>query len=143
MSRSVLLFSLFPMLAACAQPAPLPLDQGLARVNLESSTRGSLQAYRLDGELLHKLRFPDLTPGPHRLQMRYRFEVPGASSGMGERLSGSHWRRCILALDADFTAGEHYRISAWRLGWRAHARLENAAGEQLARAQVLRCGPGV
>jgi len=131
------------LLAACAQPVQPPLGNELARVTLENTARGSLQAHRLDGNLIRQLRFPDLPPGPHRLEVRYQFEVPGSSSGMGERLSGSHWRRCILALDGDFSAGEHYRISAWRLGWRAHARLENAAGEQLARAQVLRCGPGV
>ena len=129
------------LLTACAHPLP-PLAPDFARVGLDSGNRADMRAYRLDGELVRQLRFPDLPPGSHGLQVRYQFEVPGSMGGLGEMSEPRH-RTCILGLDWDFAAGQHYRVTAYRLGWQPVGYLENAAGKRLVRARVIRCGPGV
>ena len=101
-----------------------------------------MRAYRLDGELVRQLRFPDLPPGTHELQVRYQFEVPGGMGGLGQ-LSEPRRRTCILGIEGEFNAGQHYRVTAYRLGWKPVGYLEDAAGERLVRASVIRCGPGV
>lgn len=136
-----MLLSLTLLLAACAQPLP-PLPADLVRLTLDSGTRADMRAYQLDGELVRQLRFPDLPPGTHELQVRYQFEVPGGMSGLGQ-LSEPRRRTCILGIEGELSAGEHYRVTAYRLGWQPVGYLEDAAGERLVRARVIRCGPGV
>ena len=136
-----ILLSLTLLLSACAQPLP-PLPADLVRVALDSGTRADMRAYRLDGELVRQLRFPDLPPGTHELQVRYQFEVPGGMGGLGQ-LSEPRRRTCILGIEGEFSAGQHYRVTAYRLGWQPVGYLEDAAGERLVRASVIRCGPGV
>ena len=136
-----ILLSLTLLLSACAQPLP-PLPADLVRVALDSGTRADMRAYRLDGELVRQLRFPDLPPGTHELQVRYQFEVPGGMGGLGQ-LSEPRRRTCILGVEGEFNAGQHYRVTAYRLGWKPVGYLEDAAGERLVRASVIRCGPGV
>ena len=136
-----ILLSLTLLLSACAQPLP-PLPADLVRVALDSGTRADMRAYRLDGELVRQLRFPDLPPGTHELQVRYQFEVPGGMGGLGQ-LSEPRRRTCILGIEGELSAGEHYRVTAYRLGWQPVGYLEDAAGERLVRASVIRCGPGV
>lgn len=136
-----MLLSLTLLLAACAQPLP-PLPADLVRVTLDSGTRADMRAYRLDGELVRQLRVPDLPPGTHELQVRYQFEVPGGMSTLGQ-LSEPRRRTCILGIEGEFSAGQRYRVTAYRLGWQPVGYLEDAAGERLVRASVIRCGPGV
>ncbi|PKM31782.1 MAG: hypothetical protein CVV07_01355 [Gammaproteobacteria bacterium HGW-Gammaproteobacteria-11] len=129
-------------MSGCAIPDPNPVPAELARVLFSSAPADQLSAYRLDGELVRRLRYADLTPGEHSLQVRYRFELPGGASlnGFGE----PRFRTCILALTyTDFEAGKPYLLRAERRGMRPVAWLENTEGERLVRADVLRCGPGV
>lgn len=127
----------------CAAPAPVPLAEGQARVELSTQRPGDrISAYRLDGELVRGLRFPDLDPGAHNLQVRFRYEVPGSASSAG-LLGEPQFRTCILGLDyADFAAGNAYRLVADRRGIRPAGWLESADNQRLARARILRCGPG-
>ena len=130
------------LLTACAHPPPQPLSAGLARITLDSGSRADMRAYRLDGNLVRQLRFPDISPGRHELQVRYQFEVPGGT-GRSDRLSEPRRRTCILGLQWEFVAGKHYRVTAYRLGWNPLGWLENDTGGRLVRARVIRCGPGV
>ena len=127
------------LLAACAHTPPQPLSADLARVTLDSGSRADMRAYRLDGDVVRQLRFPDISPGLHELQLRYQFEVPGGMGG-SSRLSEPRRRTCVLGLQWEFAAGEHYRVTAYRLGWNPLGWLENDTGERLVRAEVIRCG---
>lgn len=138
--RSILL-PLLTLLVSCAQPLP-PSPGELARVLLDSGSRADMRAYRLDGELVRQLRFPDLPAGEHDIQVRYQFEVPGTMGGLGQ-ISEPHRRSCILGLRWDFAPGQHYQLTAYRLGWQPVGWLETATGERLVRARVIRCGLGV
>lgn len=135
------LLLLFALLAGCVQSPPAPLAADLARVALDSSARADMRAYRVDGELVRQLRFPDLEPGSHQLQVRYRFEIPGGMGGFGQE-SEPRRRSCILGVEWTLEGGQEYRFTAYRLGWQPVGWLETAAGERLVRAQVIRCGPG-
>ena len=118
----------------CAAPAPVPLTESQARVQLSTQR---------PADTVSGLRFPDLDPGVHNLQVRFRYEVPGSASSAG-LLGEPQFRTCILGLDhADFSAGSTYRLVADRRGIRPAGWLEAADGQRLARARILRCGPGV
>ncbi|CEA06015.1 putative lipoprotein [Pseudomonas saudimassiliensis] len=136
------LLLLFALLAGCVQSPPAPLAADLARIALDSSPRADMRAYRVDGELVRQLRFPDLEPGLRQLQVRYRFDIPGGMGGLGQE-SEPRRRSCILGVAWDLAGGQQYRFTAYRLGWQPVGWLETAAGERLVRAQVIRCGPGV
>lgn len=131
-------------LSACAQQPTPPLDSQQVRIEQRTSMPlDQLRAYRLNGELVRNLRFPDLPPGSHELQVRFQFEVPGGGQRNGGRLE-SRERTCILGLSHDdFRAGQQYQIYAERRGWQPAAWLLNPEGERLTRARIIRCGPGL
>lgn len=128
----------------CAAPAPTPLADDQARLELGTQRPGDrISAYRLDGELVPGLRFPDLAPGRHTVQVRFRYEVPGSAGGAG-LLGEPQFRSCILGIDyADFSAGSSYRFVADRRGIRPTGWLASSANQRLSRASIIRCGPGV
>lgn len=132
------------LLLGCAAPAQTPLAADQARVELSTQRPADrISAYRLDGELVRGLRFPDLSPGAHSLQVRFRYEVPGSASSAGT-LGEPQYRTCILGIEyADFSAGNAYRFVADRLGIRPSGWLESADAQRLTRASIIRCGPGV
>lgn len=132
------------MTIGCAAPAPTPLAGDQARLELSTQRPGDrISAYRLDGELVRGLRFPDLHPGAHNAQMRFRYEVPGSANNAG-MLGEPQYRTCILGIDYDdFSAGNTYRFVADRRGIRPAGWLESADHQRLARASIVRCGPGV
>lgn len=129
--------------SGCAAPSQTPLAQNQARVELSTQRPSDrISAYRLDGDLVRALRFPDLEPGRHELQVRFHYEVPGSASSTGQ-MGEAQWRSCILGIShAEFTAGSQYRVVADRRGLRPAAWLETADGQRLANAEVVRCGPG-
>lgn len=118
-----------------------PLAENQARISLETRPADQLSAYRLNGELVRGLRFPDLSPGEHSLQVRLRYERPG-SGQTGSLFGDPQWRTCILGLEyKDFRGGGEYRLYAEQRGQRSIGWLESADGERLARAEIIRCGP--
>ncbi|WP_304639797.1 PA0061/PA0062 family lipoprotein [Pseudomonas sp.] len=126
---------------ACAQYTPAPLAEDRVRVTLATSAPAErISAHRANGQLVRGLRFDDLSPGPHVLQVRFEYEAPGRSSPMGSL--GASRRSCILQVRYDgFMAGGEYRIVAQRLGWVNVGWLESASGERLVSAREIRCGP--
>ncbi|QIB52820.1 hypothetical protein [Pseudomonas sp. OIL-1] len=140
--RAFLLMTL--LLAGCVSQPHEPVPPNVVRINLDTMRPGDhLSAYRLDGELVQGLRFDDIPPGEHELQVRYRYESSARASASG--LLGDIQRRsCILAVYYDgFEAGYEYRLVANQLGWSTVGWLEGPGGESLVSARVLRCGPGV
>lgn len=140
----LLIYPLLTMVfsSGCATPQQPPLTQHEARLELSTQRPSDrISAYRLDGELVRALRFPDLPPGLHELQVRFQYEVPGSPSGTGQ-MGEAQWRRCILGISyADFRGGREYRLVADRRGLRPAAWLE-LDGNRLTNAEILRCGPG-
>ncbi|MEH6499879.1 MAG: hypothetical protein V7751_10870 [Pseudoalteromonas distincta] len=125
------------------KPPTAPPSQEQARVELGTQRPADrISAYRLDGELVRGLRFPDLEAGAHNVQVRFHYEVPGSAGGTG--MPGeAQMRTCILGIEyADFSPGVTYRFVADRLGIRPVGWLESADSQRLASAEILRCGPG-
>ena len=134
------------LLLACSACSPVPekpLDSGMARVNLAADVGNDVRAYRLDGELTPSIRFGDLSPGAHALQVRYHFEVPGGA-GSGGLLEGN-FRTCVMEVNYDnFAAGMQYLLKTERRGWRPAGWLyDQQTQEKLADAEEVRCGPGM
>jgi hypothetical protein len=129
-------------LVACATPQP-PLATDAVRIELTTlRPMDQLSAHRLNHELVRGLRFADLPPGAHRLEVRLRYEARGSASRVG--ILDANRRSCILALEyAEFAPGQTYRIVANQLGWQSVAWLETAEGEKLASARVVTCGPAI
>lgn len=142
--RWIALLTLALAIIGCAAPALAPLSDKQARLELSTQRPADrISAYRLDGELVRGLRFPDLNPGKHDVQVRFRYEVSGAAGSPG-MLGEPQFRTCILGIDyADFSAGEAYRFIADRRGIRPAGWLESADNQRLAQANIIRCGPGV
>ena len=125
------------LLGACATPLP-PHDPGQAWIDIKGSPDTQLGADEPDGRYWPDRRYFQVSPGAHRLQVRFGFEVPSGGFGPG---SGPAWRTCILAVDyANFVAGARYRLEARRIAHRAMGRLLDADGQRLVRAEVVRCG---
>ncbi|UAW99234.1 hypothetical protein KEM63_04490 [Halopseudomonas nanhaiensis] len=130
------------LMAGCAQQPSEPVAEGNARIEFDTAPMDQLSAYRLDGELVDGIRFPDLTPGSHELQVRFRYEMPGGAGG-GGTMGEPQYRTCILGVAYDnFAAGETYVFSAQRLGWQSVGSLRGSSSEKLASAQTIRCSPG-
>ncbi len=128
--------------AGCAQQPQAPLPDDRVRVEFDTAPMDQLNAYRLDGELVDGIHFPDLRPGAHELQVRFRYETPGGAGGGGP-MGEPQYRTCILGLTYDqFQAGETYVFSAERLGWQSVGSLKSSRGEKLASARTIRCAPG-
>jgi hypothetical protein len=132
------------LLGACSTSSPKrEMSTGQARVSLETLVSDRIEAYRLDSELVDGLRFDDLTPGTHTLQVRHHFEMPGSTGGAG-MLGEPQWERCIVGVRyANFTAGGRYTFEVQRRGFRSVGWLRSEGGEKLADAEVIRCGPAV
>lgn len=126
------------LLSACAGPLPERNPQQ-AWVELYTSPGNSLLAERLDRLSVTDGRYYQLTPGPHQLQLRLQFELPG---GNGLHHSGGGGQRtCLFNLDYDsFKAGHSYRVSAGQKGYRGWVRLYDDQRQVLARGRELRCG---
>lgn len=141
---SMLLSAAAMLLGACAASQPKgTLAEERARVVLDTRVRDRVEAYRLDGELVDGLRFPDLAAGAHELRVRHHFEMPGSAGGAGVT-SEPRWERCIIGVRYDdFTGGETYTFEVERRGFRSVGWLRSSGGEKLADAEVIRCGPGV
>jgi hypothetical protein len=136
MSRPLLACCL--LLSACAGPLPEP-DPQRAWVDLYSAPGDVLLAERLDRLSVNDGRYYQLTPGPHQLQLRLQFELPGANGR--KRLGDSTLRTCLFNLDyANFQAGQRYRVHAGQQGYRGWVRLYDAQRQLLARGRQSRCG---
>jgi hypothetical protein len=136
MSRALLLCCLF--LAACAGPIAVP-DPRQAWVDVSSAPGNVLLAERLDRLSVKDGRYYQLQPGPHQLQLRLQFALPGGNGR--EHFGDDTLRTCLFNLDyGHFQAGQRYRIRAGQQGYRGWVRLYDAQGQLLVRGRQSRCG---
>jgi len=134
------------LLIACSACSPVPekpIDKGMARINLDADVGNEVRAYRLDGELTKSIRFGDINPGAHQLQVLYHFEVPGGSASGG--LLDGNFRTCIMEVSyANFEPGMQYLLKTERRGWKPAGWLyDQQTQEKIADAEEVRCGPGI
>lgn len=126
-------------LSACASPLPPP-DPHQAWISMQIRAGYTLMADRLDGQRWGDGRYFEVRPGPHELDVRFQFEVPGGGGGGNEFSSEPVQMTCQLRLSyADFAAGQRYQIAARPLQRKAQGWLYDANGQVLAKAKVLRC----
>tara|TARA_R110000851_G_scaffold287690_1_gene441733 strand:- start:1285 stop:1728 length:444 start_codon:yes stop_codon:yes gene_type:complete len=136
------LATLLVLCGACSPVPQQPLSSGMVRINLAADVGNDVRAYRVDGELTQSIRFGDLAPGAHSLQVRYHFEVPGGATG---ELLGGNFRTCVMEVDyADFGAGKQYLLKTERRGWVSVGGLyDQQTQKKVASAEEVRCGPGL
>ena len=129
--------------SACSPVPQKPLESSMVRVNLAADVGNDVKAYRVDGELTQSIRFGDISPGTHNLQVRYHFEVPGGAGSGG--LFDANFRTCVMEVYYDnFTAGMQYLFKVERRGWRSAGGLyDQQTQEKVATAEEVRCGPGM
>lgn len=136
MRTPTLLLSLLA-LGACAGPLPTPSPEH-AWVDLWASGAQLLMAHKLDEQQTADGRYFEVTPGTHRLEVRYQFDVTSGPAGsFGEPREVT----CYLRVDyAHFAAGRRYQLQAQPLQLKAQGWLYDDQRQKVARAEVLRCG---
>jgi hypothetical protein len=135
--RPILLLPSLLLLSACAGPLP-SADPQQAWVTVQGAPGVSLMATRLNGLAVKDGRYFQLSPGPHTLQVRLQFELPG---GGANGLSEPQTRSCLFALSyGHFAAGQSYRLRGGQQGYRGWVRLYDPQQQVLARGKQLRCG---
>ncbi|SDT14819.1 PA0061/PA0062 family lipoprotein [Pseudomonas oryzae] len=133
--RALLLLAAPALLAACASPLPRP-DPQQAWIELRTEPGELLMAEKIDGKRLNDGRYFQVTPGAHRLETSYRFEV-----FIGPLLNSDPvYMLCYLRLDyAHFAAGQRYRLQARHWQFQTESWLEDAGGQRLADGQEWHC----
>lgn len=124
------------LLTACAGPLPTP-DPEMAWVELEAREVTSLlMAERQDGQRLSDGRYFQVGPGTHELEAIFRYYFQGHPTGHNPLPTS-----CLLRLRYPaFAAGQRYRLEAWTMANQVQGVLYDAAGRELAEAEVLNCG---
>lgn len=124
---------LFFFMHGCAAELP-EHDSSMAWVDVAGRAGYSLSARRQDGKQTDDVRYFQLTPGRHQLELRLGYERRGSSAG-------SQWRYCRVEFDYDsFAAGERYSIYAVTMGFTVRVWLRNQAGERALESRSVRCG---
>ncbi len=133
--RSLILLAALALLGACASPVPAP-DPQQAWIELRTEPGELLMADRLDNRRLNDGRYFQVSPGAHRLQASYRFEVYIGSMFARDPV----YMLCYLRLDYDgFVAGQRYRLEARHQQLRTESWLSDANGKRLAEGQEWHC----
>lgn len=136
--RSTLMATfLISILSGCTLWMPRH-DPAQAWIELAPREKTELQALAVDGRPLRDGRYFQVRPGPHTLEVRYRFQVQGTNIGPDHEPLP---RDCKLSLEYDrFDAGVRYRLVAGHNGFRPWVRLEDPHRSVLARATEQGCG---
>ena len=135
--RALPLLAALALLGACAGPLPKP-DPQQAWVEFRVQPGELLMAERLDGKRLDDGRYFQVSPGAHRLEASYRFEVY-----TGLLLGREPVRQlCYLRIDyAHFAAGQRYWLEASNWSFQTESWLSDAAGHRLADGEEWLCAP--
>ena len=116
-----------------------PVDQKQAWIDLYTTTPGKvIMAERLDGKRLKDGRFFQVTPGKHKLVVRFDYEINVGIFNMDPTE-----RTCYLTLEYDgFQAGQRYRLEARALATtEPNARLYDAQRQVVAKERLTHCVP--
>jgi|LIDZ01.1.fsa_nt_gi hypothetical protein len=127
------------LLAGCAGPLPA-VDPQQAWVDLHTFTGKTLMADKLDGVRTYDGRFFQVTPGKHKLEVRYDYEyAPGA---MGLSMDIYNERTCYVTINYDrFEAGHRYRLDVRNITNDIDAQLRDEQRNVLAEEGEIFCIP--
>ncbi|MCO6056133.1 hypothetical protein NG726_05560 [Pseudomonas sp. MOB-449] len=135
--RPLLLSLSLLTLGGCALLMPSP-DPNQAWIDFRQQDGQALHASRVDDKAQTNVRYLQVPPGRHELEVRLEFEVSGQDIGQG---TSSYRRTCLLKLAyGDFAAGERYQLEAGGIGFRPWARLYDQQNREVAKARESRCG---
>ncbi|MDE1167493.1 MAG: hypothetical protein PW845_19500 [Pseudomonas sp.] len=134
MRRPLLLLCL-ALVGGCASPLPAK-DPQQAWVDMTMIDGKVVMAERLDGERLRDGRYFQVTPGAHKLIVRYDYEI---SQG-GMFFSDPGQRLCYLTIHYDgFKAGQRYLIETRTMGLTPMARLYDPQRKIVAEDSDVNC----
>lgn len=127
------------LLAGCAGPLP-SVDPQQAWVDLHTFTGKTLMADKLDGIRTEDGRYFQVTPGKHRLQVRYDYAyAPGA---MALSMDFYSELTCYVTVDYEhFEAGHRYRLDVRNIANSIDAQLRDEQRNVLAQEGAIFCIP--
>jgi hypothetical protein len=133
--RRAMMFLALGLLGGCISPLP-PKDPQQAWVDMTMIDGKVVMAERLDGERLRDGRFFQVTPGAHKLIVRYDYEI--SRGGMFFNDPGD--RLCYLTIHYDnFQAGQRYLIETRTMGLQPMARLYDPQRKVVAEDSDVNC----
>lgn len=135
--RHLLIALALTLLAGCAGPLPA-VDPQLAWVDMRTSSGTLIMADKVDGVTTYDGRYFQISPGSHRLQIRYDYEVRyGGFSALTDDYTEL---TCYIELRYDhFAAGQRYLIEGRSLTNDVGAKLMDAQRNILAAEDNVSC----
>ena len=127
------------LLVGCAGPLPA-VDPQQAWVDLHTFTGKTLMADKLDGRRTEDGRYFQVTPGKHKLEVRYDYEY--TSGGMGLSMNIYSELTCYVTINYDhFEAGHRYRLDVRHIANSIDAQLRDEQRQVLAQEGEVFCIP--
>ncbi|MGV6396204.1 hypothetical protein ACTUVN_001629 [Pseudomonas caspiana] len=135
--RPLLMILALTTLAGCAGPLPA-VDPQQAWVDMRTRTGKLVMADKVDGQTTYDGRYFQVSPGNHKLQVRYDYEVRyGGFTAMGNEYTEL---TCFVEMKYDhFAAGQRYMIEVRSLTIDVTAELLDAQGKVLAEESSVNC----
>ena len=135
--RPLLMILGLTTLAGCAGPLPA-VDPQQAWVDMRTMTGKLVMADKVDGQTTYDGRYFQISPGPHKLQVRYDYEVRyGGISLMSDDYTEL---TCFVEVTYDhFAAGQRYMIEVRSLTNDVTAELLDAQRKVLANESNVTC----
>lgn len=135
--RPLLMILALTTLAGCAGPLPA-VDPQQAWVDMRTRTGKLVMADKVDGQTTYDGRYFQVSPGSHKLQVRYDYEVRyGGFTAMGNEYTEL---TCFVEMKYDhFAAGQRYMIEVRSLTIDVTAELLDAQGKVLAEESSVNC----
>lgn len=135
--RRISLCTFFAALTGCATPLP-PVDPNMAWVDMHTFTGRLVMSDKLDGVNTPDGRYFQVTPGSHKLQVRYDYEY--RSGGIGIMSDDLRELTCFIELHYDgFAAGQRYRFEVRSIANSVDAMLYDAQRNLVAEEDEVRC----
>jgi len=127
------------LLAGCAGPLPA-VDPQKAWVDLHTYTGKTLMSDKLDGVRTEDGRFFQVTPGKHKLEVRYDYDY--APGGLGLSIAIYNELTCYVTINYDhFEAGHRYRLDVRNIANSIDAQLRDEQRKLLAEEGEIFCIP--
>jgi hypothetical protein len=124
-------------LAGCAAPLPA-VDPAMAWIDMHTFTGRLVMSDKVDGVTTPDGRYFQVSPGSHKLQVRYDYEY--RSGGIGIMSDDLRELTCFIELDYDgFTAGQRYRLEVRSIANSVDAMLYDAQRKLVAEEDDVRC----
>lgn len=135
--RPLLMILGLTTLAGCAGPLPA-VDPQQAWVDMRTMTGKLVMADKVDGQTTYDGRYFQVSPGSHKLQVRYDYEVRyGGFTAMGNEYTEL---TCFVEMKYDhFAAGQRYMIEVRSLTNDVTAQLLDAQRKVLAEESSVTC----